>query len=407
MDTQTSDRNSAFQVIKAAVQCLLGKESHAVEDSEDSLEDFGQWYDRLCTVGDGKDVIRCDSATLASYGCLLRAAVAQLSNQSTRCTQCLSRYIENQHLLKEYNSQNLEDIEDVKNCISKNGKQSLLLRIENIISKNFDVNTNANADEILLGSDVHAGLYHSIYKMIECFEDFVSSIKLRNTLIEILANDNVRLSEERDAMGKEVQRVQTTAYMGELDASRYRREKLELESILRSRMSTQDFFEIVSRLSSSCNTTDLDQYSSPSHSEEKSEEKELERRYPCPDSLSPPQEFDFFSSTSLTASGFDEDEDNGRNFYKQLQLQQQDQYADCNQQRKDHDDEDCASSISLCTKEYDYSPPPEFTNNSPPLLKTGRAARVSILHNRGGGGGHLADESKIADMFSADVEFEF
>lgn len=392
LDRETSDGNLAFQTIQATVQCLLDKTGPADviandETSGSDYEDFDQWYEQVETTIGGK------SATFSSYGRLLKAIVNLLSSS---CKHFLGRFLELQPLLKKSNLQSWEAIEDAKRYIIKKGKKSLLLSIENIndvITPNNDDDVDVVEDVCGSNSNAHSSVLRSVDKMTECFEECVISINLRNTLLEALCRDYVCQCEERDALEVELQRGKAATYQNELEASKCKREKQGLERILRSKLSTQDFYEIVlkhAHADTFTSKTDLEQCSLI-------EEKDADREHECicPHALSPPHEINFSSSASLM-SNLDEDEDGC--------VSSRDSNQHPRPHVRDHDEsDDCASSVSWYSRD-DSSPGAEKENmySSQLGLRTGRAASVSLPKRR-----HVPDASKIADLFSADCELEF
>ena len=359
MDTQTSDRDAAFQVIQEAVMCLLDEDPPSANIAE-GAEDIDQWYNRLSTPSGGSTVAARDSAALSSYGCLLKTIIAHVSFG-------IHRYIENKTLLKQCDSQSRKAIDGVKQLLSKKHKKSQLFTIE----YNYNIGEKNGGDSGISGLGVH----HSIVKMSECFDFLTEDICLRNALIEALCRDVCSLSGD-------MEQAKAAAYTSELDVSRCKREKNTLESILRSKMSSQDFFDLLRPAANS----NLRHYSTSSIEEKDS------------DGNMSPQHIDFCSSS---LSGFGDNN---------------------SQLSQDDDDDDCAGSSvsswgSAASKEDSFSPAVAVsaaTASSSMLRSAGRAARVSsslLLRGGGGGGGKgrggLLDESRIADMFSADTELDF
>lgn len=343
MDALMANRKSVLRTAKETVEYFFTDPLSVV--NVEGSEDIDKWHDQLSSAGDCEDMTTSSySEHLAAYGCLLKTLTALVGST---CGQFWESFSEAQPSLLKSNSETWGAVGEVRRHFLKEEYQSIQLSIEDKFQDGV-VDINAMSD------DTRTGLHHSIVRIGRCFDGLVRDILSRNDLIEALCKDLRRVSEHLGAVSREAQRV---AYVSELGASRYKREKNKMESILRSKLSTHDFFEVLRQ-------TSADEMDNLLDSKANGENVELS-----------PHQIDFSSTLRSVEDG-------------------------CTQELEEV--EDSASSVSWGSRDGVSSllGPSAGTGLA---LRAGRAARVSSLR----GQRSSLDEAAIADIFAVDMELDF
>ena len=328
-ESKTFDLNMAFDAIKEVVAfSFVGSSELVMGDKDVNINDM---YDRLISLSgpsaeDGKKT-GCDE--LSSYCNLL---IETIKHIILSCTEGRKRLSEVKPRIIKSNSQLQQVIVELTSQFSSKSKSSCdtLQQIKCI----DDIN-----DHFCHVPDLDGGLDlpNFVRRLLFSFDIFINDVLQRNSVIEALCKEIILLNDNNSAVVDEMRQVKSSAYSFELDASKFKRERDRMENILRSKLTSEEFYRFSKK-------SDLwDQYYIS-----KCDEKDWTT---CSRSVSP-HRIEFGSSIGEVR-------------------------------------DDCASSLSWCSED-DCLP-----LGKDHLLKAGRAARVS-LRNRKSSDGII----KIEDIFT-------
>jgi len=329
LDLQTSDLRTALGVVSYSVHCLSEAKKcpqSMVQRGDDSV------VESYCQVSDIDDErgnnMSCDASSLSRYCDMLKDIVNRLS------TSYSTSYSESFPLLKTSSIKSWAEIEAVVNRI---GQSNATRCIERFCDCFVDP-TECPDDELL-------NLHNSRLSEIGVFVSRrVNDVLIRNTVIELLCMDVVCLKDELDALGHDTAILRQSLYNNERKLSKCKRERNRVEEVLREKMPSEEYFNLM-KLSE---IEDLEQL--PDFEEKKSE-------------------------IYMQGGGFHPQKGD----HCPLKLKAEGSFGE-----EQYHDEDCASSISWCSKDdlANLSNLQDETRS----VKSGRGARISstLLRKKGG-----------------------